>query len=112
MKAVSVKKWPCTFVGDFKKPINNFSCIYSHSELWKTIEKIEKTNRGLLLVLNAADIPQGIIDRNRIGYFVFNKLGLNLPKDIMGKFNNKNHYPLGLELPRIVKIMKMRGDIE
>ena len=112
LKAVSVKKWPCTFVGDFKKPINNFSCIYSHSELWKTIEKIEKTNRGLLLVLNAADIPLGIIDRNRIGYFVFNKLGLNLPKDIMGKFNNKNHYPLGLELPRIVKIMKMRGDIE
>ena len=112
LKAVSVKKWPFTFVGDFKKPINNFSCIYSHSELWKTIEKIEKTNRGLLLVLNAADIPLGIIDRNRIGYFVFNKLGLNLPKDIMGKFNNKNHYPLGLELPRIVKIMKMRGDIE
>ena len=112
LKAVSVKKWPCTFVGDFKKPINNFSCIYSHSELWKIIEKIEKTNRGLLLVLNAADIPLGIIDRNRIGYFVFNKLGLNLPKDIMGKFNNKNHYPLGLELPRIVKIMKMRGDIE
>ena len=75
------------------------------------IEQIEKTHEGLILVLNSADIPLGIIDRNKIGYFVFNKLGLNLPSNIISKFNKKNHYPLGIELPRIIKLMKKKGDI-
>ena len=60
---------------------------------------------------NTSDIPLGIIDRNRIGYFVFKNLGLNLPSEIVNKFNNKNQYPLGIELPRIIKLMKKKGDI-
>ena len=95
----------------FKKPINNFTNVKSSTELWRAIEKIENTNEGLILVLNSADIPLGIIDRNTIGYFVFNKLGLNLPSNLISKFNNKNQYPLGIELPRIVKLMKKKGDI-
>ena len=63
------------------------------------------------MVVNTSDIPLGIIDRNRIGYFVFKKLGLNLPSEIVKKFNNKNQYPLGIELPRIIKLMKKKGDI-
>ena len=80
--------------------------------MWKTIERIEKTEEGLLLVLNAADIPLGIIDRNKIGYFVLNKLGVDLPTDILSKFKNKNNYPLGIELPKIINLMKKKGDIE
>ena len=53
----------------------------------------------------------GIIDRNKIGYYVFNKLGLNLPSNIINKFNNKNQYPLGIELPKIIELMKRKGDI-
>ena len=85
--------------------------IKSNHELWKVIEKIEKTSDGFLLVFNAADIPQGIIDRYKIGYFVLTKLGLNLPYEIIGKFKNKNQYPLGIDLPRIISLMKKKGDI-
>ena len=112
LKTVSTNKWERTFVGDFKKPLENFRSVTFNSELWRTIEGIEKTNDGILLVLNAADIPVGIINRNRIGYFVLGKLGLNFPKEIIIKFNNKNHYPLGIELPRIISLMKKKGDIE
>ena len=112
LKSVSIKKWDRTFIGDFKKPLNSFTSVYSNTELWKTIESIEKTSEGFLLVLNAADLPLGIIDRNKVGYFVLNKLGLNLPSEIVSKFNNKNQYPLGIELPRIVNLMKKKGDIE
>ena len=80
--------------------------------MWKTIESIEKSSEGFLLVLNSADIPLGIIDRNKVGYFVLNKLGLDLPPEIASKLNNKNQYPLGIELPRIVNLMKKKGDIE
>ena len=80
--------------------------------MWKTIESIEKSSEGFLLVLNSADLPLGIIDRNKVGYFVLNKMGLNLPSEILSKFNNKNQYPLGIELPKIVDLMKKKGDIE
>ena len=111
LKSVSLKKWERTFVGEFRKPINKFVSIKSSTELWKAIEKLENTKEGIILVMNSADIPLGIIDRNKIGYFIFQKLGLNLPSNLINKFKNKNQYPLGLELPKIIKIMKQKGDI-
>ena len=63
------------------------------------------------MVLNAADIPLGIIDRSKIGNFVLKKLGFNLPIEIANKFNYKNQYPLGIELPRIINSMKQKGDL-
>ena len=111
LKNVSLKKWERNFVGDFKKPIDSFESVSYNDKLWRTIERLEETNEGFLLVLNAADIPLGIIDRSKIGNFVLNKLGFNLPSDIVNKFNFKNHYPLGIELPRIINSMKQKGDL-
>ena len=64
LKTVSVKKWECTFVGEFKKPIKKFESISCSNELWRAIEKIEKSNEGIVLVMNSADIPpKGIIEQ-------------------------------------------------
>ena len=65
-----------------------------------------------MLVLSSSNIPLGLIDRSKIGYFILNKLGFNLPFEIKSKLNYKNKYPLGIELPRIIYLMKKRGDIE
>ena len=111
LKTVSLKKWELNFVGDFKKPIDSFESVSYNDKLWKAIERLEKTSEGFLLVLNAADIPLGIIDRSKIGNFVLNKLGFNLPSEIVNKLNFKNHYPLGIELPRIINSMKQKGDL-
>ena len=111
LKTVSLKKWEWNFVGDFKKPIDSFETVSYNDKLWRTIERLEETNEGYLLVLNAANIPLGIIDRSKIGNFVLNKLGFNLPSDIVNKLNFKNNYPLGIELPRIVNSMKQKGDL-
>jgi len=111
LKTVSIKKWERNFVGDFKKPIDSFESVYSNDKLWKTIERLEETSEGFILVLNAADIPLGIINRSKIGNFVLNKLGLNLPSEIVNKLNHKNQYPLGIELPRIINSMKQKGDL-
>ena len=112
LKSISIKKWESTSVSKYKKPISGFESISIHSELWQTIERIEKTKEGLLLVLNAANIPLGFIDRNKIGHYVLNRLGVDLPQEILNKFNKKNDYPLGIELPRIIKLMKKKGDID
>ncbi len=111
LKTVSLKKWKRNFVGDFKKPIDSFGSVSYNDKLWRTIERLEETNEGFLLVLNAADIPLGIIDRSKIGNFVLNKLGFNLSSEIVNKLNFKNHYPLGIELPRIINSMKQKGDL-
>ena len=111
LKTVSIKKWDRNYVGDFQKPINSFASLYSSSKLWQIIERLEETSEGFILVVNAADIPLGIIDRAKIGQFVLSKLGFNLPSEILNKFNNKNHYPLGIELPRIINSMKKKGDL-
>jgi len=111
LKTVSIKKWERKFVGDFKKPINSFVSVYANDKLWKTIERLEETSEGFILVRNAADLPLGIIDRSKIGHFVLNKLGFNLPSEIVNKLNYKNNYPLGIELPRIINSMKQKGDL-
>jgi len=111
LKTVSLKKWEQNFVGDFKKPIDSFESVSYNDKFWRTIEILEETNEGFLLVLNAANIPLGIIDRSNIGNFVLNKLGFNLPSDIVNILNFKNHYPLGIELPRIINSMKQKGDL-
>jgi len=46
-----------------------------------------------------------------IGNFVLKKLGFNLPSELLNKFNYKNQYPLGIELPRIINSMKQKGDL-
>jgi len=111
LKTVSIKKWERNFVEDFKKPIDSFESVYSNDKLWKTIERIEETGKGFILVLNSADIPLGIIDRSKIGNFVLNKLGFNLSSEIVNKLNYKNQYPLGIEFPRIINSMKQKGDL-
>ncbi len=111
LKTVSLKKWERNFVGDFKKPIDSLVSVSFNDKLWKTIERLEETSNGFLLVRNAADIPLGIIDRSKIGNFVLNKLGFNLPSEIVNKLNFKNNYPLGIELPRIINSMKKKGDL-
>jgi len=111
LKTVSLKKWERNFVGDFKKPIDSFVSVSCNDKLWRTIERLEETSEGFLLVLNAADIPLGTIDRSIIGNFVLNKLGFNLPSEIVKKLNYKNQYPLGIELPRIINSMKQKGDL-
>ena len=111
LKTISIKKWDRNYVGDFQKPINSFASSYDNCKLWQIIERLEETSEGFILVVNATDIPLGIIDRSKIGHFVFNKLGYNFPKEIFNKFNNRNHYPLGIELPRIINLMKQKGDL-
>ena len=111
LKTVSIKKWERNFVEDFKKPIDSFVSVSCDDKLWKTIERLEETSEGFLLVLNAANIPLGTIDRSKIGNFVLNKLGFNLPSEIVNKLNYKNQYPLGIELPRIINSMKKKGDL-
>ena len=111
LKDIPVRKWDLKVVSEFKKSINHFPNIYENTPLWQIIEKIEKTNDGSILIINNIGIPLGLLDRKNIGYFVLKKLGLNISNEILNKIKSKNNYPLGIELPKIIKLMKSKGDI-
>ena len=111
LKNIQVKKWDLKIVSEFNKSINNFPNISENTPLWEAIEKIEKTNGGVILIMNSYGIPLGLIDRKNIGFFVLKKLGINISNEILNKIKSKNNYPLGMELPKIIKLMKIKGDI-
>ncbi len=111
LKDIKTKKWKFKTVSEYKKSFNHFPTTKVNIPLWQIIEKIEKTNQGLLLVVNALEIPQGILNRKNIGFYVLNQLGLNISNDIINKFKSRNNYPLGIELPKIIQLMKSKGDI-
>ena len=111
LKDVAVKKWEYISVDKYKRPINEFPSVKEGAPLWKIIEKIENTNDGNLLVLNSLGIPKGIIDRNKVGYFILKKLGFNIPLELIEKIKSPNKYPLGIELPKMIELMKNKGEI-
>ena len=111
LKNIPIKKWDLTIVSEFSKSINNFPSIFENAPLWQIIEKIEKTNEGLILITNPYGIPMGFLDRKNIGLFVLKKLGFNISNEILNKIKSKSNYPLGIELPKIIKLMKSKGDI-
>ena len=111
LKNIPVKKWDLKIVGEFNISINNFPNIEDNKPLWQIIEKIEKTNEGIILIINPYGIPMGLLDRKKIGFFVLKKLGFNISNEILNKIKSKNNYPLGIELPKIIKLMKSKGDI-
>ncbi len=111
LKEVSFRKWGNSLVGEYKKPIKDFPSELNDSPLWKIISKLEKTSQGILLIVNSLGIPQGLIDRNKIGYFVLHKIGFNLSDELRNKLKIKNKYPLGLELQKIIELMKKNGDL-
>ena len=111
LKNIPIKKWDLKIVSEFNKSINNFPSIFENTPLWQIIEKIEKTNGGTVLIINPYGIPIGLLDRKNIGFFVLKKLGFNITNEILNKIKSKNNYPLGIELPKIIKLMKSKGDI-
>ena len=111
LKNIPIKKWDLKIVSEFNKSINNFPSIFENTPLWQIIEKVEKTNEGLILITNPYGIPMGFLDRKNIGLFVLKKLGFNISNEILNKIKSKSNYPLGIELPKIIKLMKSKGDI-
>ena len=111
LKDIPVKKWDLKLVSQFNESIDNFPSIVENAPLWQIIEKIEKTNIGIILITNRYGIPMGLLDRKNIGFYVLKKLGLNISNEILSKIKSKNKYPLGIELPKIIKLMKSKGDI-
>ena len=111
LKNIPVQNWDQKFLYEFSLPINQLPSISEKDSLRKAILKIEKTKDGRLLVLSVSGLPLGTLDRVDIGKAVLNKIGLNLPDQLLKIARKENIYPLRLNLLNIAQSMYI-SDIE
>ncbi len=105
LKNISVQNWDKKFLYEFLFPIEELPSIGEKESLYKAIIKIEETKDSKLLVLSAAGLPLGTLDRVDIGIAVLKKIGLNLPDQLIKIARKENTYPIGLNLHNIAKAM-------
>ena len=68
---------------------------------------------GRLLVLSAAGLPNGTVDRSDVGDAVLKRLGVTLPPSVLSDARQQNKYPMGLAmLPQVVSSMKAQKTVE
>ena len=111
MKNISVQNWDKKFLYEFSLPVDDLPSISEKESLLKAIIKLEKTKEARLLVLSVAGLPIGTLDRVDLGKAVLEKIGLNLPDQLIKVARKENIYPIGLNLPSIAKSM-ISSDLE
>ena len=104
---IPVQNWDKRFLYEFLSPIEELPSIGEKESLFNAIIKIEKTKDARLLVLSAAGLPLGTLDRVDIGKAVLKEIGLNIPDQLIKIARKDNIYPIGLNLPSIAKSMLM-----
>mgnify|MGYP002885379532 CR=1 FL=1 len=105
LKNIVVQNWDKRFLYEFALPIDELPSISEKESLWKAVIKIEKTKGARLLVLSAAGLPFGTLDRVDIGKAVLKKIGLDLPDQFIKFARKENIYPIGLNLSQIADSM-------
>ena len=111
LKNISVQNWDKKFLYEFSLPVDDLPSISEKESLLKAIIKLEKTKEARLLVLSVAGLPIGTLDRVDLGKAVLEKIGLNLPDQLIKVARKENIYPIGLNLPTIAKSM-VSSDLE
>jgi hypothetical protein len=95
------------------KPLNELPSIASTAPLWQAVEALEASTEGRLLVLSAAGLPNGTVDRSDVGDAVLKRLGVTLPPSVLSDARQQNKYPMGLAmLPQVVSSMKAQKTVE
>ncbi|MDG2329543.1 MAG: site-2 protease family protein, partial [Synechococcus sp. cluster2_bin.44] len=81
--------------------------------LWQAVEALEASAEGRLLVLSAAGLPNGTVDRSDVGDAVLKRLGVTLPPSVLSAARQQNTYPMGLVmLPQVVASMQAQNTAE
>ena len=105
LKNIPVQNWDKKFLYEFSLPMDELPSISEKESLWKAIIKIENIKEARLLVISAAGLPIGTLDRVDIGKSVLKKIGFNLPDQVIKVARKENTYPLGLNLSTIANSM-------
>ena len=113
LRDLPVQQWDQQQVADHMKPLNELPSISCTAPLWQAVDALEASTDGRLLVLSAAGLPNGTVDRSDVGDAVLKRLGVSLPPSVLSAARQQNTYPMGLVmLPQVVASMKAQRTLE
>ena len=94
------------------KPLKELPSISCTAPLWQAVDALEASTDGRLLVLSAAGLPNGTVDRSDVGEAVLKGLSLKLPPPLLEASRRRNDYPFGLPLLQAVTSMRASGMLD
>jgi len=113
LRDLPVQQWDQQTVDDHMKPLKELPSIACTAPLWQAVEALEASAEGRLLVLSAAGLPNGTVDRSDVGDAVLKRLGVTLPPSVLSAARQQNIYPMGLVmLPQVVASMRAQKAVE
>ncbi|MFN6131431.1 MAG: site-2 protease family protein [Synechococcaceae cyanobacterium] len=111
LQALPVQRWDREKLADHLKPLSSLPSIVETAPLWQAVLQLDEEGVSRLLVLSAAGLPSGTIQRPEIGEAVLQRLGVRLPESLLSMARSQNGYPLGLALGQVARSMLTSGDV-
>lgn len=103
LQMLPVQRWELERVGDHLKPLNSLPSIAEAAPLWQAAVQLDEPGVNRLLVLSAAGLPAGTIERPELSEAVLKRLGLRLPKQLLEAARRQGAYPMGLALGQVAR---------
>jgi Zn-dependent protease len=103
LRELPIQRWDSDTVGDHMQPLSTLASIREDAPLWQAVLDLDEHPR--LLVLGAAGLPNGTIERPDLGEAVLARLGVRLPEPLLTRARQQNSYPLGLALEPVARAM-------
>ncbi|MEB3318703.1 MAG: site-2 protease family protein [Cyanobacteriota bacterium] len=103
LRELPVQRWDQDRVRDHLRPLSSLPSIAESAPLWQAVLGLEQGENARLLVLSAAGLPCGTVDRPDLGEAVLARLGVRVPEPFLAKARQQNTYPLGLALGSVAR---------
>ena len=109
-KTLPVQCWPQEVVSRQLQPLTTLASIPGTAPLWEAALALEHAPEQRLLVLNAAGLPSGTLDRIDLVEAVCRGLSVRLPELFLSHVRRHGVYPPGLPLASIASMMANRPE--
>ncbi len=105
LQSLPVQRWDDERIGDHLRPLADIPSIRDDAPLWQAVLQLEAASPPRLLVISAAGLPCGTIERPELAEAVLAKLGVRLPEPLLEAARRQGTYPMGLPLAAVAEGM-------
>ena len=103
LQSLPVQRWDQERIGDHLRPLADLASIREDAPLWQAVLQLENVSPPRLLVLSAAGLPSGTIERPELAEAVLARLGVRLPAPLLEAARRQGSYPLGMGLASVAR---------
>lgn len=103
LREVPVQRWDLERLEAHQRPLADLPAIAESAPLWQAVLALEQAPQARLLVLSAAGLPVGTLERPELSEAVLARLALRLPQPLLEQARRQGTYPIGMALAPIAQ---------